>query len=126
MKGQTRALLFALLLGAACAREDAPRPEAAGEADAAGATAPTRFTAEANDAVASELPLADEQDFADAKRGQIDGDEHVEVKDASGKVLFATKPFSVVRGDAPSSEHPSLWRQAQLNSLHGPVQVRTG
>ena len=126
MKGQTRALLFVLFLGAACAREDAPQPEAAGEADAAGATAPTRFTTEANAAVATELPLADEQDFADAKRGRIDGDDHVEVTDATGKVLFATKPFSFVEGDAPASVNPSLWRQAKLNSLHGLFEVVPG
>ncbi|MGH7821392.1 MAG: hypothetical protein ACREQ9_16630, partial [Candidatus Binatia bacterium] len=69
----TIVLVIALSLAAGCRGDAPPRVPTGPEADAEGHTAPTRFVAEANAAVAESLPLADRQDLEDASRGRIAG-----------------------------------------------------
>ena len=94
--------------------------------DAQGHTAPTRYTREANAAVAGTLPLADPQDLEDALRGRIAGDPEVVVPNAAGRRIWDTTAFAFVTGDPPPSVNPSLWRQAKLNARHGLFRVAEG
>ena len=69
------------------------------------------------------LPFADRRDFDDARWGWIAElpDGHI-VNDKQSTV-WSMKPYSFLSGEAPATVHPSLWRQAQLNAIHGLFKV---
>src|ERR1700752_4315576 len=116
--------IAALLVAFAC-EEKPVSDENAGAADAHGFTAPARGTAAANAKFAEGLALEDRGDFDEARRGLVESDPALELKTATGRV-FRSADYDFVRGDAPASVNPSLWRQAQLNDLHGLFQVADG
>src|SRR6266496_6478448 len=72
--------------------------------------------AAANRAVLSKLPFADRQDFEDAARGFI-----ATKNNAADLALY-----DFLKRDAPPTANPSLWRQAQLNAIHGLFKVTDG
>jgi alkyl sulfatase BDS1-like metallo-beta-lactamase superfamily hydrolase len=116
------------LLVAGCNPSATPPPADPGTAadaapDAQGHVAPTADTAAANAAVAKALPLADAQDFEDAKRGLVASDPDLDVRDATGRSLRRPAEFDFLAGDAPASVNPSLWRQAKLNANQGLFEV---
>lgn len=72
------------------------------------------------------LPFNDRSDFEDASRGLIatwDGDQ---VPRADGLPSWDIKAHEYVQGDCPETVNPSLWRQAQLNNIHGLFKVCDG
>ncbi|KAK9674959.1 hypothetical protein K7432_016763 [Basidiobolus ranarum] len=89
----------------------------------------TAFTKSLNAAALADLPFHDKQDFTDAHRGFI--------MDFPDRKIFrddlnsqGTSACAVNMNDynfidrhhsapGPATVHPSLWRQAQLNSLSG-------
>jgi alkyl sulfatase BDS1-like metallo-beta-lactamase superfamily hydrolase len=113
---------------AACEPKTAPPPAVEGEdaADANGFSAPTAQTRAAQAAVARTLALADTQDFEDAKRGLVASDPNLVVPGPDGRAIWDPKTFDFIRGEAPASVNPSLWRQAKLNGIHGLFQVADG
>ena len=115
---------LAVLLG--CGGAPPPLSTAPGAPDAQGHGAPTQVTEAANAAVAAALPLGDRQDFEDARRGLIGGEGDVVVEGPDGVHIWDTREYAFVSGDAPSSVNPSLWRQAQLNGIHGLFRVAEG
>lgn len=114
--------LSLLALLAACNRA-APVAE---DADAAGFSAPTAITAAANARVAESLPLNDPQDFEDARRGLIATPKNLRITSAEGAVIWDQTAYQFIEGPAPASVNPSLWRQAQLNGIHGLFKVADG
>jgi alkyl sulfatase BDS1-like metallo-beta-lactamase superfamily hydrolase len=70
----------------------------------------------AYDAALRDLPFADTQDFADARRGFI---ATLPPRDA-GRYGFLENET------APDTVHPSLWRLARLNAIHGLFEVVPG
>jgi len=70
--------------------------------------------AAANRAALSGLAFDDRQDFEDAMRDFI-----ATVPDAAGRYAF-------LKGDAPPTVNPSLWRQAQLDAINGLFKVTDG
>lgn len=90
-----------------------------GADDIGGHTEPTEFTIRANAAVRESLPLDDPQDFEDARRGLIASEPGLQVTRANGKVAWSMPDYDFIQGEAPASVNPSLWRQAQLNNIHG-------
>jgi alkyl sulfatase BDS1-like metallo-beta-lactamase superfamily hydrolase len=98
----------------------------AGVTDPMGFTAPTRYTAETNAKVSKELPFSDQSDFEQANRGLIARDDSLTVKGDDGRVIWDQTAYSFVRGDAPDSVNPSLWRQERLNAIHGLFKVTDG
>ena len=94
--------------------------------DVAGNTAPSAQTAARNASVAKSLPLADQQDFEDAKRGLIATDANLRVDGAEGNAIWDMPSYRFIDGDAPASVNPSLWRQARLNNIHGLFEVTKG
>jgi alkyl sulfatase BDS1-like metallo-beta-lactamase superfamily hydrolase len=130
MRAGILALALATSLAGACGeapKETAPPAPAAApaEADEHGFTAPSATTAEANAKFGAALPLDEQADFEDAKRGLIASDPGMEVLTAAGRT-WSQSLFGFVTGDAPASVNPSLWRQAKLNGLHGLFQVAEG
>ena len=88
----------------------------AGAAQAQEAKPAQPGVASANAAVQAQLPFADRQDFEDATRGFI-----ATVPDPSGQDRYA-----FLKGDAPSTVNPSLWRETQLDAVNGLFKVADG
>ncbi len=120
------AALAAALLSWSCGPEGKPSRAAwSPDADADGHTAPTAATARANQVAGASLPLADEADFEDARRGLLASDGRA-FAEGPGGTVWDTSAYAFQEGEAPSSVHPSLWRQARLNNLHGLFEVTEG
>ena len=85
----------------------------------------TEATKKANAEFAAQLPIADQTDFENANRGflaRIEGN----ILNEDGSVAWETDQFDFVKGDAPDTVNPSLWRQGKLNSIHGLFEVVPG
>jgi alkyl sulfatase BDS1-like metallo-beta-lactamase superfamily hydrolase len=81
------------------------------------------WTTAAHDRLLKQLPFADEDDFADARRGHI-AEGLATIRDAKGRVVWDVTGFSFLKGEAaPDTVHPGLWRQARLNMIRGLFQV---
>jgi alkyl sulfatase BDS1-like metallo-beta-lactamase superfamily hydrolase len=121
-----RASCFAVLVVlAACDGSQRP-PAGDSAADADGHVAATAVTARANAAVAAALPLGETTAFDDARRGFVATDDPLRVEDATGRVIWDRPAYDFVTGPAPASVNPSLWRQAELNGIHGLFAVTDG
>ncbi len=108
------ALLSAVLLAAPPAlAQRAPKPA-------------TPITASANEAVRKAMALDDSRDFEDATRGLIATLADPVVKGADGKVVWDARRFDFIKGDAPATVNPSLWRQEKLNNAQGLFKVTDG
>ena len=78
-------------------------------------------TSAAQAAAASTLPADDGHDFALAGQGFI-----ATLPDADVGKAWSQAPFAFLEGERPDTVHPSLWRQARLNWLHGLFKVCDG
>ncbi len=93
------------------------------------ATAPkaaSKYTIKANQAVLESLPFSDKTDFENAQRGFITKPEVVTMKDAKGNPVWDLeeyKKYISLDKAAPDTVNPSLWRNAQLNMIHGLFKV---
>ena len=74
----------------------------------------------------SNLPFDDTADFDDADRGFIAALEPCVVKAADGRVVWDNDAYAFLTGDAPTTVHPSLWRQCQLCAKQGLYEVVEG
>ncbi len=72
------------------------------------------------------LLLSDTTDFVLARKGFIATREDPLILNASGQVIMDLGWFDFMKGPAPLEVHPSLWRQGQLNSMHGLYEVTDG
>lgn len=102
----------ALLAG--CQRNQAP-PAAAGGG----------LTPEAHKALVAAHDWSDPPAFADAGKGLIAAPKG-QVKTETGEVVWDFDSFAFIKGDAPLTVHPGLWRQAKLNNLAGLFKVTEG
>ncbi len=89
--------------------------------------AATSHTSRRNAAVAAVLSLDDPDDFARASRGLI-ATHPTGVIEAPHGIAWDVSRHDFNRGDtpAPPSVNPSLWRQGQLNAIHGLFEVADG
>lgn len=111
------ALLGAL---AACTQDE---PAVAVQTDSAASAS----TQAANAALAQRLPLADKGDFELARRGLIAQAESLVIKRADdGRTVWNQDQYRFLDAEAPATANPSLWRQAQLNAIHGLFEVTEG
>jgi alkyl sulfatase BDS1-like metallo-beta-lactamase superfamily hydrolase len=74
----------------------------------------------------STLPFDDTADFANADRGFIAALEPCVVKAADGRVVWDNDVYGFLTGDAPTTVHPSLWRQSTLVAKQGLYEVVEG
>ncbi len=72
------------------------------------------------------LPFHDETDFANADRGFIAALSPCVIKAADGRVVWDNDAYSFLSGPAPTSVHPSLWRQSTLAARQGLYEVVPG
>ncbi len=84
-------------------------------------------TVQAQQAVLATLPFSDRRSFDDARRGFIAALPDATVLDAQGNIAWSMAPFAFLeQQEVPPSVNPSLWRQAQLNNIHGLFEVLEG
>lgn len=72
------------------------------------------------------LPFTDTRDFADADRGFIAAQQPCVIKAADGRVVWDNDVYAFLTGDAPTTVHPSLWRQSTLAAKQGLYEVVDG
>lgn len=89
-------------------------------------TEPSRFTKQANEQVLKTLPFDNKQDFEDATRGFIATIDEPAITGENGKVVYGLAVWDFLKQEAPASANPSLWRQGQLNRIHGLFEVLPG
>ncbi|WP_424987884.1 alkyl/aryl-sulfatase [Microbulbifer sp. S227A] len=94
--------------------------------DKYGFSAPTAATIRANADVLNQLPFANQQDFADARRGLIASADKLRIDGPGSGPVWDLTAYDFIQGDAPASVNPSLWRQAKLNNIHGLFEVTEG
>ncbi|VAV99388.1 Alkyl sulfatase and related hydrolases, MBL-fold metallo-hydrolase superfamily [hydrothermal vent metagenome] len=85
----------------------------------------TEATKRANAEVAARLPISDQGDFENANRGFLAKLEKP-ILNQDGSVAWDMHQFDFIKGDAPDTVNPSLWRQGKLNSIHGLFEVVPG
>ena len=74
--------------------------------------------------VAARQPPADEQDFADARRGFLGTVPDANVARSDGSPVWNLAAYGFLdQASAPDTVNPILWRQARLNREHGLFQV---
>ena len=69
------------------------------------------------------LPFDNTRDFADADRGFLGKLSAGVVHAADGRVVWNNDAYDFLDGPAPTSVHPSLWRQSQLCAKQGLYEV---
>jgi alkyl sulfatase BDS1-like metallo-beta-lactamase superfamily hydrolase len=81
-----------------------------------------------HDASLGELPFEDREDFEDARRGLIATAPSLVLRDERGRIVWDMDSYAFVHSqdEPPDTVHPSLWRMAQLNGLHGLFEVVPG
>ncbi|MGQ3179244.1 MAG: MBL fold metallo-hydrolase, partial [Blastomonas fulva] len=78
-------------------------------------------------AVLARLPADDGSDLADATRGKIAEIPGGLIRTSDGKTVWDAGAFDFLNAEtAPSTVHPSLWRQARLNRIHGLFEIVPG
>jgi alkyl sulfatase BDS1-like metallo-beta-lactamase superfamily hydrolase len=86
----------------------------------------SRQVAEANAAVRMRLPFADTADFDDARRGLVGSLSDGVIRGTDGRVVWDADAYGFLDGACPETVNPSLWRQGQLNAIHGLFEVTEG
>ncbi|MCD7850629.1 MAG: MBL fold metallo-hydrolase [Parabacteroides sp.] len=89
-------------------------------------TEPSRFTKQANEQVLKTLPFDNKQDFEDATQGFIATIDEPAITGENGKEVYGLAVWDFLKQEAPASANPSLWRQGQLNRIHGLFEVLPG
>jgi alkyl sulfatase BDS1-like metallo-beta-lactamase superfamily hydrolase len=82
--------------------------------------------AEANRGIRMRLDFGDTEDFDDARRGLVAALSPALVRGTAGRVVWDMESFAFLEGTCPDTVNPSLWRQAQLNAIHGLFEVVPG
>ena len=72
------------------------------------------------------LPLHDTADFHNADRGFIAALSPCVVKASDGRVVWDNDVYAFLDGPAPTTVHPSLWRQSSLAAKQGLYEVVPG
>jgi alkyl sulfatase BDS1-like metallo-beta-lactamase superfamily hydrolase len=75
---------------------------------------------------AQELPFHDDTDFHNADRGFVAALSPCVIKAADGRVVWDNDAYAFLAGPAPTSVHPSLWRQSTLAAKQGLYEVVPG
>lgn len=86
----------------------------------------TSATQEHNKAFSQSLPLGDQEDINAAQRGLVARSEDLVILNADGSVAWDLSAYDFITGSAPDTVNPSLWRQGQLNAIHGLYEVVDG
>lgn len=98
-------------------------PAIAGDAIPQSAQSAHPATVASNQAMGERLDFADRQDFVDSRRGFIASYEPLVVKNDEGEPVWDMQGYEFLSGEPVATVNPSLWRQEQLNNLHGLFKI---
>lgn len=70
--------------------------------------------------------FSDRQDYAFADKGFLGTRADPRILAADGRVVWDLTAYDFLKGPAPASVNPSLWRQSQLLAKHGLFEVAKG
>jgi alkyl sulfatase BDS1-like metallo-beta-lactamase superfamily hydrolase len=88
---------------------------------------PSKFTIDIQKRLRETLPLDDERDFEEAKKGFIAAPPYKQIKAEAGHVAWDMGSYEfLLQGKDFDSIHPSLQRQAILNMAYGLYEVLPG
>lgn len=123
-----RLLVLCLAWLVACAGPPQPSPAPDNPlSNGEGFTAPTAATKRVLAERSQDLPLDDASDLEAALRGRVGHEDKLEISKSEGAgLVWDRSAYDFLDGEAPDSVHPSLWRQAKLNNLHGLFEVAPG
>lgn len=88
---------------------------------AAGSASP--HTSAANKAVLTELDFGDRRSYEAVSRGFIARLPDPVIRDKAGNVVYDSTRFDFIKGAAPDTANPSLWRQSELNKERGLYKI---
>jgi alkyl sulfatase BDS1-like metallo-beta-lactamase superfamily hydrolase len=83
----------------------------------------TSNTQAVHQAVLNFLDFKDSTDFQNARRGFIATLKDPIIRNTDGTIAYNLNEFDFLQAPAPASANPSLWRQGQLNRIHGLFEV---
>jgi alkyl sulfatase BDS1-like metallo-beta-lactamase superfamily hydrolase len=122
--------LCAVLLACQSESTDIPKTgqgnQPATAAGTQGNTPATAITIAANAKLGAQLNLDEQQDFKDAARGLIAAPPALQVAGPGNTPVWDMPSFDFIKGAAPDTVNPSLWRQAVLNNTYGLFKVTEG
>ncbi|MDR2151993.1 MAG: MBL fold metallo-hydrolase [Helicobacteraceae bacterium] len=73
------------------------------------------------------LPFGETEDFERAAKGLIAKAEGLVIKNDDGKIVWRLDELeNLLRGDAPETVNPSLWRHEKLNTIAGLFEATSG
>ncbi|WP_438023062.1 alkyl/aryl-sulfatase [Sorangium sp. So ce233] len=72
------------------------------------------------------LPFSDRRDFEAADRGFLGTVAEARFRGDDGAVVWDGESYAFLQGEAPTTVHPSLWRQSSLVAKHGLYEVVEG
>jgi alkyl sulfatase BDS1-like metallo-beta-lactamase superfamily hydrolase len=72
------------------------------------------------------LDFADSTDYREATKGFIAPPESDIILNDRGTPATSLKQYDFIRGDAPETVNPALWRHAGINNLRGLFQIADG
>ena len=87
------------------------------------AETPSTYTEAAQAKVAASSPFADRQDFDFAARGFVATRKDPVIRNVAGQPVWDLSAFDFLKGPAPATVNPSLWRQGQLMAMNGLFRV---
>lgn len=82
--------------------------------------------AESNAALAMRLPMADVEDFEEARRGRVGALSDPVIRATDGRVVWDAEAYGFLAEECPPTVNPSLWRQSRLTAIHGLFEVTEG
>ncbi|MBE52798.1 MAG: hypothetical protein CL448_07170, partial [Acidimicrobiaceae bacterium] len=87
----------------------------------------TKYTIDANSNAGALINFDDDSDFKRAQQGLIATHETGRIE-LDGRAVWDTSSHDFLREgkESPETVHPGLWRQGQLNALHGLFEVAEG
>lgn len=91
-----------------------------------GESLPSAQTLAKHAQVQKNAPFADNEDFARAQKGFLGTRAEPKILTQDGDLVWDLNAYSSLDTAAPNTVHPSLWRQAQLLSIHGLFEVAEG
>jgi alkyl sulfatase BDS1-like metallo-beta-lactamase superfamily hydrolase len=88
--------------------------------------AATEATIQVNEAMQAMVENFNDQDFENASRGRIAELPDPIITGAEGNVVWDSRQWEFLQGEAPDTVNPSLWRMQKLNSEAGLFKVADG
>jgi alkyl sulfatase BDS1-like metallo-beta-lactamase superfamily hydrolase len=84
-----------------------------------GRSSASAHTEAVNADISARLPLDDPDSWERNRRGLVAREDSLVIRRDDGRIVWNADRFSFLDADAPATVNPSLWRQEQLNGLHG-------